>query len=82
MTGVQTCALPISGPTEAELKARCKATAKALLANTDWAVLPDVGLTAASRTAVVNYRKAVRELVVNPVAKPEWPKAPNTEWEA
>lgn len=75
-------AVKSSGPTEAELKARCKATAKALLARTDWAVLPDVGLTAASRTAVVKYRKAVRELVVNPVAKPEWPEAPTTDWEA
>ena len=56
----------------------CKTKAKELIAATDWAVLPDVGLAnAADFTA---YRATLRQLILNPVADPVWPTEPTPVW--
>ena len=59
-------------------KDACKAQAKALLNQTDWAVLPDVGL--ANQDAFVFYRLNLRNLVRNPVADAVFEAMPETVW--
>jgi len=56
----------------------CKAKAKALLSQTDWAVLPDVGL--ANQDAFVFYRLNLRNLVINPVADAVFEAEPKPVW--
>ena len=56
----------------------CKEKAKSLLAQTDWAVLPDVGL--ANQDAFVFYRLNLRNLVKNPVANPVFEDVPQAVW--
>lgn len=56
----------------------CKAKAKALLSQTDWAVLPDV--TLANQEAFVFYRLNLRNLVTNPVTDPVWEVMPEPVW--
>lgn len=56
----------------------CKEKAKALLAQTDWAVLPDVGL--ANQDAFVFYRLNLRNLVKNPVADAVFEDVPQAIW--
>lgn len=56
----------------------CKEKAKQLLAQTDWAVLPDVGL--ANQDAFVFYRLNLRNLVKNPVADPVFEDVPQAIW--
>jgi len=77
-------------PTKAELDAlaqstqdtvarnACKAQAKALLAASDWSVLPDVQIT--NRTAFDNYRAILRGYVISPVTDPTWPTEPQPVW--
>lgn len=79
-----------SKPTEAEVNAEiarqeqqapldaCKAKAKELIAATDWAVLPDVGL--ANVSDYTAYRATLRNLILNPVANPVWPTEPQPVW--
>lgn len=57
---------------------RCKEKAKQLLAETDWAVLPDVGL--ANQDAFVFYRLNLRNLVKSPVADPVFEDVPQAIW--
>ena len=64
--------------TEQAKKDACKAQAKALLSQTDWAVLPDVGL--ANQDAFVFYRLNLRNLVRNPVADAVFEAMPETVW--
>jgi len=52
----------------------CKAKAKQLLSQTDWAVLPDVGL--ANSADFVAYRAIVRGLVISPVVDAVFPDVP------
>ena len=59
-------------------KDACKAQAKALLSQTDWAVLPDVGLS--NQDAFVFYRLNLRNLVRNPVADAVFEAMPETVW--
>ena len=59
-------------------KDACKAKAKQLLSQTDWAVLPDVGL--ANQDAFVFYRLNLRNLVRNPVADAVFEAMPETVW--
>jgi hypothetical protein len=78
-------------PTQAELdalwqptkdalaKANCKSTAKALLATSDWSVLPDVGL--ANQDAFVFYRLNLRNLVKDPITDPVFETEPTPVWE-
>lgn len=56
----------------------CKVKAKELLSQTDWAVLPDVGLT--NQDAFVFYRLNLRNLVKNPVVDPVWETIPEPIW--
>lgn len=56
----------------------CKSKAKELIAATDWAVLPDVGLANVSEFTA--YRATLRNLIINPVADPVWPTEPQPVW--
>lgn len=56
----------------------CKLKAKQLIAATDWAALPDVGLV--NQSDFIAYRSALRALIINPVANPVWPTEPTPEW--
>lgn len=56
----------------------CKAKAKKLIAETDWAVLPDVGLQ--NKSEFEAYRAQLRALIVSPVADPVWPTEPEPIW--
>ena len=51
--------------------------AKTLIQKTDWAVLPDVGLT--NQSDFIEYRKTLRNYIINPVADPEWPAQPTAQ---
>ncbi len=57
----------------------CKAKGKELIANVDWAVLPDVGLANVSDFKA--YRAIIRQYILNPVADPIWPTEPTPVWE-
>ena len=57
----------------------CKAQAKDLIAKSDWAVLPDVGLVNISDFK--GYRAILRQYILNPVADPVWPTEPQPVWE-
>ena len=59
-------------------KDSCKEQAKALLAKTDWSVLPDVGL--ANSSDFISYRNTIRNLVTNPVVDPDFPVEPQPIW--
>ena len=79
-----------SKPTEDEVNAEiarqeqqapldaCKEQAKTLISATDWAVLPDVGLSNVSDFTA--YRATLRQLILNPVADPVWPTEPTPVW--
>ena len=56
----------------------CKQQAKRLLADTDWAALPDVGL--ANGQEFTAYRASVRALMITPVEDPQWPTQPTAVW--
>jgi hypothetical protein len=64
--------------TQAE-KDVCKTQAKSLLAASDWAVLPDVGLK--NSADYVTYRGILRGYVINPVTNPDFPTEPVPVWE-
>jgi hypothetical protein len=59
-------------------KDACKAQAKALLAASDWSVLPDVGLT--NKADFESYRATLRNLALNPVENPTFPTEPTPVW--
>jgi len=59
-------------------KDTCKAQAKALLAASDWSVLPDVQIT--NKAAFDNYRAILRGYVISPVTDPTWPTEPQPVW--
>ena len=59
-------------------KDACKAQAKALLAASDWSVLPDVQIT--NKSAFDNYRAILRGYVISPVTDPTWPTEPQPVW--
>ena len=64
--------------TEQAAKDACKEKAKALLAQTDWSVLPDVGL--ANQDVFVFYRLNLRNLVKNPVVDAVFEDVPTAIW--
>ena len=64
---------------ESIAKTNCKDQAKKLIAATDWATLPDVGLKNAAD--YVTYRGILRGLIITPVADPVWPTEPTPIWE-
>lgn len=59
-------------------KDACKAQAKALLAASDWSVLPDVQIS--NKSAFDNYRAILRGYVISPVTDPTWPVEPQPTW--
>lgn len=59
-------------------KDACKAEAKQRLANTDWAVLPDVQIT--NKSDFENYRAICRGYVLSPVTNPTFPPEPQPIW--
>jgi hypothetical protein len=56
----------------------CKAEAKRRIAESDWSVLPDVGISNVAQFET--YRAALRELIKNPVATPSFPTEPEPVW--
>lgn len=56
----------------------CSNKAKELISKSDWAVLPDVGIT--NVTEFETYRAALRALIKNPVAEPTFPTEPQPIW--
>jgi len=56
----------------------CKAEAKRRIAESDWSVLPDVGISNVAQFET--YRAALRELIKNPVANPSFPAEPEPVW--
>ena len=65
-------------PTPEEKKQLCVQTAKYLISQADWSVLPDVNL--ANKNDFVAYRAELRSLIINPVADPVWPTEPQPVW--
>jgi hypothetical protein len=59
-------------------KDACKAQAKALLAASDWSVLPDVGLK--NSADFVTYRGILRGLTTQPQVNPDFPVEPTPIW--
>jgi hypothetical protein len=59
-------------------KNSCSTQAKSLLAASDWAVLPDVGLK--NSAEYVTYRGILRGYVLQPVVDPVWPTEPTPIW--
>ena len=53
--------------------------AKKLLAESDWSMLPDVPMTSGQKSAWIAYRKALREVRLQPGFPKtiNWPKKPN-----
>jgi hypothetical protein len=66
-------------PTQQQLFDLCSAKAKELLAKSDWAVLPDVGLK--NSADFVYYRGILRAYIINPVTNPDFPVAPTAVWQ-
>jgi hypothetical protein len=62
-----------------QLKKECSDKAKGLIAQTDWAVLPDVGLK--NTADFVTYRGILRGLIISPVISPDFPVAPTAIWQ-
>ena len=71
-------AYDLSAVTTQAQKDACKAQAKALLAASDWSVLPDVQIT--NKSAFDNYRAILRGYVISPVTDPTWPTEPQPVW--
>lgn len=69
----------VAAVTEQAEKDACKATAKELIAASDWAALPDVGL--ANVSDFKSYRAILRQYILNPVDNPVWPTEPAAVWE-
>lgn len=68
----------IPKPTREELEATVSDTAKKLLAESDWTMLPDVPMTKGEKQQWFEYRKALREIHLQ-VGYPEnvvWPAIP------
>lgn len=60
------------------LKNQCKINAKKQIASSDWSVLPDVNIS--NKSEFENYRTQIRNLIINPVEDPIFPKEPNPIW--
>jgi len=76
---------PVAVQLEAD-KLSCADQAKAILTNTDWTSIADVGNAEMSNPYLVNqaefiaYRSTVRGYAVNPVVDPVWPTPPTEQW--
>jgi hypothetical protein len=70
--------LPEPAPTPDQITLQNKAKAESLLYDSDFAVLPDVGLI--NKTDWEAYRVALRAIAINPTVDPVWPTRPPTVW--
>ena len=68
----------LAAVTEQAEKDSCSSQAKTLLAQSDWSVLPDVGL--ANTADFVTYRGILRGYATQPVTNPDWPVEPTPVW--
>ena len=60
-----------------------KTKAKQLIADTDWSVLEDVGLTDKSKNDYISYRTYIRNIIKNPVeGDVSWPDVPVAEFKS
>ena len=59
-------------------KDNCKHEAKKRIANSDWAVLPDVNIS--NKSEFESYRSQLRNLILNPVESPVFPEEPQPIW--
>lgn len=74
-TGIPVPPLPKTGLTKEE---EVKLTVKTLLTDSDWSMMPDVPITNREKTAWIEYRKALREIKLQP-GYPDniaWPNKP------
>jgi hypothetical protein len=78
---------PRSAPTPQEIQAQNKAQAKSLLAETNWAVLPDVtddtiNPHLANPKEFITYRESIRKIAVSPpdFVIEHWPTKPQAKW--
>ena len=60
-------------------KDECVANCKTLLTQSDWSVLPDVGLK--NQADYITYRGILRGYVIQPVENPDYPTLPTPVWE-
>ena len=60
------------------LKDQCKAKAKGLISSCDWSVLIDVNIS--NKSEFESYRAILRNLILNPVENPIFPKEPDPVW--
>jgi hypothetical protein len=60
------------------LKDQCKAKAKGLISSCDWSVLIDVNIS--NKSEFESYRAILRNLILNPVENPIFPKEPDPIW--
>lgn len=70
----------IDGVKEKIAKQKCKETARKLLADSDWAVTPDVQAALENPLDWINYRETVRRIFLNPIAHPSFPVLPEVRW--
>ena len=59
-------------------KEQCKSESKKRIANSDWAVLPDVNIS--NKSEFESYRSQLRNLILNPVESPVFPEEPQPIW--
>lgn len=69
-------------PSEDQLIANCKETARIWLSITDYAALPDVAQRLVNQAEFISFRAEVRNLYINPVPNPVWPTLPTAQWVA
>jgi hypothetical protein len=65
--------------TEQAGKDQCSQQAKSLLAQSDWSVLPDVGLK--NSADFITYRGILRGLATQPQVNPDFPVEPTPVWQ-
>lgn len=71
-------AVPVPEPTIDELASQVRATRDALLAETDYLVMPDYPISADELDAVKTYRQALRDVPMQSgfPESPKWPEVP------
>lgn len=67
-----------SGPVTSSAGELAWDRAKKMLAESDWSMLPDVPMTSGTKAAWIEYRRALREIRLQPGFPDaiQWPKVP------
>lgn len=63
-------------------KQNCKDKAKQLIAQYDFAVLPDRSKDIENINEIISYRDSLLSLIKNPVENPEFPTPPEVIWKS